>query len=60
MKKEDLKITLDELNTIIPIFAHEFCDENVGENDKVKSTDGSFDRWTGSNVWTTCHRQCIR
>lgn len=35
MKKEDLKITLDELNTIIPIFAHEFCDENVGENDKV-------------------------
>ena len=35
MKKEDLKITLDELNTIIPIFAHESCDKNVGKNDKV-------------------------
>lgn len=35
MGKEDLKITLDELNAIIPIFAHEFCDKNVGENDKV-------------------------
>lgn len=35
MKKEDLKITLDELNAIIPIFAHEFCNKNVGENDKV-------------------------
>lgn len=35
MKKEDLKITLDELNTIIPIFASEFCDKNVRENDKL-------------------------
>lgn len=35
MGKEDLKITLDELNAIVPIFAHEFCDKNVGENDKV-------------------------
>lgn len=28
MKKDNFTITLDKLNTIIPIFASEFCDMN--------------------------------
>lgn len=33
MKKDNFTITLDKLNTIIPIFASEFCDMN-GVKDK--------------------------
>lgn len=35
MEKNNFTITLDKLNTIIPIFASEFCDMNAGENEDL-------------------------
>ena len=35
MKKDNFTITLDKLNTIIPIFASEFCNMNGGENEDL-------------------------
>lgn len=57
MEKEDLKITLDELNAIIPICAHEFCDKNVGENDKVMCCSIYLSECRRLRVWGKKNRQ---
>ena len=35
MKKDNFTITLDKLNTIIPIFASEFCDMNGVKDEEL-------------------------
>lgn len=35
MGKDNLTITMDKLNAIIPIFAAEFCDMNDGEGEDL-------------------------